>query len=241
MRRRRRAAGTRCSIRARRGRTSAGRRRGSPRWPRRCASGTGCCRSCLWGPGEESLARRGRRAAAGAAILSPRTSIADLVALARGAAVMVSGDTGPDAPRRGGRHADRRHLRADAAGAQRTVVARRRDRVARRRLPVPSSAALPARDDVPARHSGGRGRHAASSAVWRRAGVADAGPKPSPARGLIARLARLRVRARVRVRRARALAGARRRARRSPRAWRWRSSARRFASGPPVTSTSRAR
>ena len=33
--------------------------------------------------------------AAGAAILSPQTSIADLVALARGASLMVSGDTGP--------------------------------------------------------------------------------------------------------------------------------------------------
>ena len=31
----------------------------------------------------------------GAAILSPPTSIADIVALARGAALMVSGDTGP--------------------------------------------------------------------------------------------------------------------------------------------------
>ena len=34
-------------------------------------------------------------ASGGAALLSPRTSIADLVALARGAAIMVSGDTGP--------------------------------------------------------------------------------------------------------------------------------------------------
>jgi ADP-heptose:LPS heptosyltransferase len=31
----------------------------------------------------------------GAAMLSPKTSITDLVALARGAALMVSGDTGP--------------------------------------------------------------------------------------------------------------------------------------------------
>jgi ADP-heptose:LPS heptosyltransferase len=34
-------------------------------------------------------------AANGAAVTSPRTTIADLVALARGAALMVSGDTGP--------------------------------------------------------------------------------------------------------------------------------------------------
>jgi ADP-heptose:LPS heptosyltransferase len=33
--------------------------------------------------------------AAGAAILTPPTSVADVVALARGASVMVSGDTGP--------------------------------------------------------------------------------------------------------------------------------------------------
>ena len=71
-------------------------------------------------------------------------------------AVMVSGDTGPIAHRGGGRHADRRHLRADAAGAQRPLVAGRRDRVARRRLPVPSPAPLPAADDVPARHCGCR-------------------------------------------------------------------------------------
>src|SRR6185503_9734915 len=34
-------------------------------------------------------------AADGAAMLSPKTSITDLVALSRGAALMVSGDTGP--------------------------------------------------------------------------------------------------------------------------------------------------
>ncbi len=49
----------------------------------------------LWGPGEQPLAEAVVAAAAGAAILAPRTSIADLVALARGAALMVSGDTGP--------------------------------------------------------------------------------------------------------------------------------------------------
>jgi len=49
----------------------------------------------LWGPGEESLARDVVDASAGAAMLSPRTSIADLVALARGASLFISGDTGP--------------------------------------------------------------------------------------------------------------------------------------------------
>ena len=49
----------------------------------------------LWGPGEESLAGAVAAAAGGAATVSPRTTIADLVALARHAALMVSGDTGP--------------------------------------------------------------------------------------------------------------------------------------------------
>jgi len=49
----------------------------------------------LWGPGEEPLAREVVADADGAAILSPPTSIADIVALCRGAALMVSGDTGP--------------------------------------------------------------------------------------------------------------------------------------------------
>lgn len=48
-----------------------------------------------WGPGEEPLAQHVVTESAGAALLSPRTSIADLVALIRGAALMVSGDTGP--------------------------------------------------------------------------------------------------------------------------------------------------
>ena len=49
----------------------------------------------LWGPGERDLAEQVVTAAAGAALLSPKTAIADVVALARGAAIMVSGDTGP--------------------------------------------------------------------------------------------------------------------------------------------------
>jgi heptosyltransferase-1 len=49
----------------------------------------------LWGPGEEPLAAEVVAGADGAAVLSPRTTIADLVALARRAALMVSGDTGP--------------------------------------------------------------------------------------------------------------------------------------------------
>ena len=49
----------------------------------------------LWGPGERALADEVVALAEGAAILSPQTSISDVVELARGAAVMVSGDTGP--------------------------------------------------------------------------------------------------------------------------------------------------
>jgi lipopolysaccharide heptosyltransferase I len=48
-----------------------------------------------WGPGEEALAREVVDASDGAATLSPRTTIADIVALARGAAIYISGDTGP--------------------------------------------------------------------------------------------------------------------------------------------------
>jgi lipopolysaccharide heptosyltransferase I len=49
----------------------------------------------LWGPGEESLAADVVAGAGGAAVLSAKTTLADLVALARGASLMVSGDTGP--------------------------------------------------------------------------------------------------------------------------------------------------
>jgi lipopolysaccharide heptosyltransferase I len=49
----------------------------------------------LWGPGEESLADRVVGASAGAADRAPATSITDLFAIARGARLLVSGDTGP--------------------------------------------------------------------------------------------------------------------------------------------------
>jgi heptosyltransferase-1 len=49
----------------------------------------------LWGDGERALADEIVAHADGAALASPAASIADLVALARGAALMVSGDTGP--------------------------------------------------------------------------------------------------------------------------------------------------
>ena len=49
----------------------------------------------MWGPGEESLAREVVDKSDGAALLSPPTTIADVVALARGASLYLSGDTGP--------------------------------------------------------------------------------------------------------------------------------------------------
>ena len=49
----------------------------------------------LWGPGEESLASAVVSASSNAATLAPRTTITDLFSIAKGARLMVSGDTGP--------------------------------------------------------------------------------------------------------------------------------------------------
>ncbi|MBI4888186.1 MAG: glycosyltransferase family 9 protein [Acidobacteria bacterium] len=49
----------------------------------------------LWGPDEQPLARAVVAASEGAAALAPQTTIADLVGIAQGARVMISGDTGP--------------------------------------------------------------------------------------------------------------------------------------------------
>jgi lipopolysaccharide heptosyltransferase I len=49
----------------------------------------------LWGPGEAALADEAVAASSGAAIAAEPSSVADIVALARGARLMVSGDTGP--------------------------------------------------------------------------------------------------------------------------------------------------
>jgi ADP-heptose:LPS heptosyltransferase len=49
----------------------------------------------LWGPGERPLADAVAAQAAGAALVAPHTTIADMVAFTRAAAIMVSGDTGP--------------------------------------------------------------------------------------------------------------------------------------------------
>jgi len=49
----------------------------------------------LWGPGEEALAGEVVTTSSGSAIVAPRTTVTDIVALAREAALVVSGDTGP--------------------------------------------------------------------------------------------------------------------------------------------------
>lgn len=48
-----------------------------------------------WGPGEKELAERVAQETGGAAVLAPTTTLGDLIALLRGAALMLSGDTGP--------------------------------------------------------------------------------------------------------------------------------------------------
>ena len=75
----------------------------SKRWPpqrfgalaRRLRDAHGLPSVVAWGPGEEALAAAAVAAAGGAALAAPPTRVADLVALARAAAVMVAGDTGP--------------------------------------------------------------------------------------------------------------------------------------------------
>jgi heptosyltransferase I len=49
----------------------------------------------LWGPDEREIGESVVAQSDGAAVLTPSTRIADVIALARGAEVMVSGDTGP--------------------------------------------------------------------------------------------------------------------------------------------------
>ena len=49
----------------------------------------------LWGPGEQAIAAGVVGASRGTATVAPPTGIGDLLALARGARLMLSGDTGP--------------------------------------------------------------------------------------------------------------------------------------------------
>lgn len=51
--------------------------------------------SVLWGPGERALAEAVVAASGGAATVAPPTGLADVLALAAGARLVVSGDTGP--------------------------------------------------------------------------------------------------------------------------------------------------
>jgi len=49
----------------------------------------------LWGPGEEDLARAVVETSGGDGVLAPPTSVTDIVAFARAASLVVTGDTGP--------------------------------------------------------------------------------------------------------------------------------------------------
>ena len=49
----------------------------------------------LWGPGEQDLASAIVAASSGAATAAPRTSIVEMLAIVKGARLVVSGDTGP--------------------------------------------------------------------------------------------------------------------------------------------------
>ena len=49
----------------------------------------------IWGPGEEALADAVVSSSSGAAERAPRTTITDVFAIARNAALLISGDTGP--------------------------------------------------------------------------------------------------------------------------------------------------
>lgn len=72
-------------------------------WPPRCfgavAAGLhashGLRTLVVWGPGEQPLAQAAVAAAAGAAEIAPPTDLHDLVALAKDASLLISGDTGP--------------------------------------------------------------------------------------------------------------------------------------------------
>jgi len=49
----------------------------------------------VWGPDEETLAARIAAASNGAAVMAPRTQLADVLALVKDARIVISGDTGP--------------------------------------------------------------------------------------------------------------------------------------------------
>ena len=79
----------------------------------------------VWGPGEESLARRVEEASSGSTMLAPPTSLADLMALVQRAAIVVAGDTGPVHLAAAAGTPVVGAVRADQPRAQRPVVAGR--------------------------------------------------------------------------------------------------------------------
>ena len=73
------------------------------RWPAQCfgelcaflGEAAGLVPVVAWGPGEETVADAVIASSANTAVLAPRTTVPDLVAMCRAATVVVSGDTGP--------------------------------------------------------------------------------------------------------------------------------------------------
>ena len=139
-------AASRCSIPGRRGRTSAGRRSDSARWRR--ASRAAC------GAAERGHLGRGRtrrwptavaRHAEGHATVSPATTLNDLLDAVAPGQPRGERRHRTAAPRRVGRRAAGRAVRADAPAAQRPLAARRRIGVASGDLRLLPQAAVPAR------------------------------------------------------------------------------------------------
>ena len=188
----------------------------------------------LWGPGEQSLAEESSRRRA-----APRCSAAD-----------VNRRSGGARPRRRavglGRHRSYAHRRGRGTPIVGIYGPTRPSRngpgrpddvtVSRTRLRVPSSAAMQAGDDVSGGHRGRGGDRRDRSPPWRERSRAEPGSGES-----FAVIARFRVTLGFALRRARVLA--RRADGRASSPWepRSRSLARRSGSGPPATSTNRAR
>ncbi len=75
----------------------------------------------LWGPKEQDAAARIVDRSPDTSMLAPKTGIGDLLALSRGARLMLSGDTGPLHLAAAVAYADRRAVRPDRSGAKRSV------------------------------------------------------------------------------------------------------------------------
>ena len=187
---------SRCSTRARRGRTSDGRRSASARSRRFCAMCAGCRRSCCGDRGRRRSPQRGRRRVGAAPRASRRRRASPICSRSsRARTLMVSGDTGPlhiaaavgtptcrlfgpTDPQRNGPWAPDDRAVSRYASCRCHYLRRCHERVV-----------------VPARYRGrGSQLPRCSSGLQRMT--------------LLARIARFRVHARVRLRRARALARA---------------------------------